>query len=427
MLRVAGTSARYAGRMVMRTVAEHRAEVLGAVSPLDVVQVPLAAASGRTLAAAVVAAVDLPLWDNSAMDGFAVRYDDVAAASGETPIVLRVVADLPAGSADDPHLGPGEAVRIMTGAPLPTAADTVVPFEATLGGLADSSITATVVLAPPRRGAHVRRCGEDASRGDVVLEGGARLGAWQLGAIAAVGVSHVRVRRRPRVAVLSTGDELRPPGTALERGQIPESNATLLAALVIEADAEVVLQASVGDDEAAFAAVLTAAATRGADVVITSGGVSAGAYEVVRTALAGSTDVGFRSVAMSPGRPQAFGRVPGGALFFGLPGNPVGVAVSFEAFVRPALLRLQARADLERPVLRLPAASGWRTPPARRQYLPVQVLRDDPRQWSVQPVPTQNPGSHLAGALGRATAYAVVEAGSPDVAPGDLVDVMLLS
>ncbi|WP_346427022.1 gephyrin-like molybdotransferase Glp [Microbacterium sp. Gd 4-13] len=413
--------------MVMRTVAEHRAQVLGAVRRVPETEVPLAVAAGRTLAADVVTALDLPLWDNAAMDGFAVRFADVRAASPDLPVSLRVVADVPAGSDADPPLREGEAARIMTGAPVPTAADTVVPFEATRSGLADSLSGTTVVTAPRARGAHVRRRADDIAVGDVVLPAGERLGAWQMGAAAAAGVSAVRVTRAPRVAVVSTGDELRPLGSALRRGQIPESNATLLANLVAEADADVVLRESVGDEAGAFLAVLDRARAAGADVVVTSGGVSAGAFEVVKIALGGADSIRFVSVAMQPGRPQAFGTLPGGALFFGLPGNPVGVAVSFELFVRPALLRLQGRAGLDRPMLRLPAASGWRTPPARRQYVPVRVIRDDPAQWTVTTVVAEGSGAHRAGALGRADAYAVVEPGSPDVAPGDLVDVMLLS
>ncbi|MFG6476735.1 molybdopterin molybdotransferase MoeA, partial [Microbacterium sp. P06] len=217
--------------MVMRTVAEHRAEILGAVTPVDAVEVPLREAGGRTLAADVTAAMDLPLWDNSAMDGFAVRFADVDGASSDSPVSLRVVGDVPAGSSLDPRFGSGEAVRIMTGAPLPAAADTVVPFEATTGGLADSLRVATIARGPRARGAHVRRRADDASTGDVVIAAGERLGAWQLAAASAVGVPAVRVTRAPRVAVFSTGDELRPPGTPLLRGQIPESNATLLAGL----------------------------------------------------------------------------------------------------------------------------------------------------------------------------------------------------
>lgn len=412
---------------MMRSVDEHVADVLSAVRPLAPIEVALADAAGRTLADDVRAAVDLPPADNSAMDGFAVRFADVAHASAQTPVPLRVVADVPAGSALDPELAPGETARIMTGAPVPTTADTIVPFEDTQGGLSDSLTTAIVRVAPRAEGAHVRRRAEDAARGDVVLPSGVRMGAWQLAAAAAAGVPTVRVTRAPRVAVLSTGDELVEPGAPLERGQIPESNATLLSALVAQADAEVVLRDAVRDDEAAFVAALERARGLGADVVITSGGVSAGAYEVVKNALGGDADISFRAVAMQPGKPQGFGVLPGGTLFFGLPGNPVSVAVSFEVFVRPALLALQGRADVQRARLRVPAGTGWRTPPARRQFVPVRFARDDAANWSVHPATAGGSRSHLAGGLGRAEAFAVIPEDVTEVAPGDPVDVLLLS
>ena len=193
------------------------------------------------------AAVDLPLFDNSAMDGFAVRFADVADASEASPVVLRVVADLPAGTDLDPDLGSGEAARIMTGAPLPASADTVVPFEATAGGLADSLVSVRVLEAPRRIGAHIRRRGEDCAAGAVLVAPGVELGPLQLAAIAAANVDRVTVSRRPRVAVVSTGSELVAPGSELARGQIPESNALLLGALVSQAGAHVVLETTVGD------------------------------------------------------------------------------------------------------------------------------------------------------------------------------------
>jgi molybdopterin molybdotransferase len=409
----------------LRTVEEHLAEILAAARPLDTVEVTLAAASGRTLAAAVLARVDIPVFDNSAMDGFAVRFADVGTATAEAPAALRVVADLPAGTELDPPLAAGEAARIMTGSPLPTQADTVVPFEDTARGLEDSLSQADVLVAPRALGAHVRRRGGDARTGDEIIPAGVMLGALQLAAAAAAGVPRVTVTRAPRLVVLSTGTELAAPGSALRRGQIPESNSVLLSELARAAGADVVHVGSVGDDEDDFRAVLASAVD--ADVVITSGGVSAGAYEVVKNALGSDAAISFVKVAMQPGKPQGFGVLPGGALFFGLPGNPVSSAVSFETFVRPALLALQGRTDRHRPVLRLPAAEGWSTPPGRRQYLPAAIDRTDPARWSVRPATAGGSGSHLAGGLGRAEAYAVVAAELSRVEPGDLVDVMLVS
>ncbi|GAB3272206.1 molybdopterin molybdotransferase MoeA [Microbacterium lacusdiani] len=406
----------------LRTVEEQLADVLAAIQPNGPITLTLPGAVGLTLAEPVHARVDVPVFDNSAMDGFAVRCADVAHASADEPIVLRVVADLPAGSSEDPALAPGEAVRIMTGAPVPSDADAIVPFEDTAGGLADSLGDIRVIRAPRAVGAHIRRRGEDQPAGSLVIPAGARLGPLELSAAAATGVDRVIVARPPRVVVVSTGDELVEPGAELERGQIPESNSVLLAGLVRATGAELLRAACVSDDPDELRALL--AETSEADVVITSGGVSAGAYEVVRHALEG--EIAFTRVAMQPGKPQAFGRLSNGALLFGLPGNPVSVAVSFETFVRPALLAMQGREDLHRPVLRLPAATGWRTPPGRRQYLPAAIDRSDPARWTVRPATAGGSGSHLAAGLARAEAYAVVPAEVDAVAEGDLVDVMLL-
>lgn len=403
----------------LRTVEEQRARVLEAVTVLPVETVGLAEAAGRTLAADVRARHDLPGDDNSSMDGFAVRFADVEGADTGTPVVLRVVADLPAGSADDPAFGPGEAVRIMTGAPIPTGADAVVPFEDTAGGLADSLGLIEVRRAPAASGAFIRRRGGDVRAGEVVLTAGERLGPFARAAAAAAGVDRVEVRRRPRVAVVSTGSELVPPGVAPGRGQTPDSNATLLASLVADADADVVLVAHVTDEAGAIDDVLAHAAE--VDVVVFSGGVSAGAYEPVRQAL--SDRIAFEKVAMQPGKPQAFGRLDDGRLVFGLPGNPVSVAVSFEVFVRPALLRLQGRAVIDRRRARLTASETWTTPPGRRQYLPAVV---DLVAGTVRPATPGGSGSHLAASLARAEAFAIVPAEVASVAVGDPVDVMLI-
>ncbi|MFC0198266.1 gephyrin-like molybdotransferase Glp [Microbacterium arthrosphaerae] len=411
----------------LRSVDEHLADVLAAVAPLPAEHVALSAAHGLTLRAPVRAAVDIPVFDNSAMDGFAVRFADASDAAPDAPTTLQVVADLPAGTADDPALSAGQAARIMTGSAVPTDADAIVPFEDTAGGLADSLGTIAVLRAPRGPGAHIRRAGEDARAGAEVLPAGDVLGPLQVAAAATAGAADVVVSRRPRVAVISTGSELVEPGKALRRGQIPESNSLLLAALATECGAEVVRRASVPDEsdelEALLAAVTDAASPTRADVVVFSGGVSAGAYEVVKTTLARAMT--FSKVAMQPGKPQGFGRLPSGALLFGLPGNPVSAAVSFEVFVRPALLALQGRRVIERPVLVLPAGAAWRTPPGRCQYLPVRLDRSTAGAWRV--LPATSGGSHLAGGLGRAEAYAVVPAEVDAVAEGDLVDVMLIS
>lgn len=401
------------------TVEEHRTRVLAAVTTLPVETVPLADAVGRTLAAPVLAAHDLPGFDNSSMDGFAVRFADVEGADAENPVTLRVVADLPAGSSDDPPFGAGEAVRIMTGAPVPAAADAIVPFEDTTGGLADSLGTVEVRRAPAASGAFIRRRGGDTRAGDVVLSAGERLGPFALAAAAAAGVADLEVHRRPRVAVVSTGSELVAPGVAPGRGQTPDSNSTLLAALVSGADAEVTVISSLRDDADAIHALLAHAVD--VDVIVFSGGVSAGAYEPVRQAL--SERIAFEKVAMQPGKPQAFGALDDGRLVFGLPGNPVSVAVSFEVFVRPALLALQGRAVVDRRIARLTASETWTTPPGRRQYLPAAI---DLVAGTVRPATAGGSGSHLAASLARAEAFAIVPADVSTVSAGDALDVMLV-
>lgn len=398
----------------MISVEEHLASILSAVRPLDRLTLPLADALGLTVVEPVAAAVDLPLFDNSAMDGFAVHFSDVAAASAASPALLRVVADLPAGSATDPAIARGEAVRIMTGAPVPTDADTIVPFEATAGGLADSLGTARVIQAPRGRGAHIRRRGEDCLAGGELVPAGVALGPLQLSALAAANVASVAVSRRPRVAVIATGSELVRPGSPLPRGRIPESNSLLLAALCSRSGAEVVLRSTVGDVDDDLRRALVEATGAGADAIVTSGGVSAGAFEVVKTAV---SEMSFVQVAMQPGRPQGFS--PGDPLMFGLPGNPVSAAVSFEAFVRPALLAMQGRAETGRRMLRLPAAVSWRSPREREQYLPIRIVAG-----AVAPATPQ--GSHRAGGLAGAEGYAVIPAVVEAIAAGDLVDVLLL-
>ncbi|KQQ62694.1 molybdopterin biosynthesis protein [Microbacterium sp. Leaf320] len=408
----------------MRTVDEHLATVLASVVELPHESVLVDHAQGRTLAAPVHARVDAPLFDNSAMDGYAVRYPDVAAASAAHPIALRVIADLPAGSTVEPELGAGDAARIMTGAPVPRTATAVVPFEHTRDGLQGIDAPAVVTTAPVREGAHIRRRGEELRADAEVAAAGTVVGPLQMTAFAVVGVDSIVVRRRPRVAVISTGSELAPAGGTFAHGQIPESNSVLLSSLCTQAGAEVVSVETVTDEDATFEALLARALDH-ADVVVTSGGVSAGAHEVVKNVLRDRID--FVAVGMQPGRPQAFGRLDD-TLVFGLPGNPASVAVSFEAFVRPALLALQGREPLHRPVLRVAATTGWRSPARRRQYVPVTLDRSDPAAWSVRPAAADgSSGSHLAAGLARADAYAVVPEDVSAVAAGDLIDVMLLS
>jgi molybdopterin molybdotransferase len=400
----------------VRTVAEHRAAALALAEPLPAVVVPTAEADGLVLAEPVHADGPVPRWDNSAMDGYAVRLDDVAAATPDAPVLLRVVGDLAAGTAEQPEVRPGTAVRIMTGAPVPPGAEAVVPVEHTDRG------TVTVrVDRSPVPGAHIRRAGEDVHDGDLVLTAGTLLGPRQVAAAASVGAGTVVVHRRPRVVVLSTGSELVPAGTPLLHGQIPDSNSLLLAAAARAAGCDVVRVGAVPDDAAALRAEL-AVHDGTADVVVTSGGVSVGAYDVVKEVLAGS-GVEFVAVAMQPGKPQGLGRLAGGTPILCLPGNPVSAHVSFEVFVRPVLQRLRGLTRTERPTMTATVTDGWRTPPGRAQYMPVVLERADGRLLARRAVPGGS-GSHLVAGLARADGLAVVDADLEQVQAGQTVRVM---
>ena len=397
----------------MRTLLEHRAAALALAAALPVVDVPLEEADGLVLAEDLVTDERLPRWDNSAMDGYAVRQADVA----DLPVALRVVADLPAGSADEPVVTAGTAARIMTGAPVPAGADTIVPVELTDAG------TATVhVREAPAAGVHVRRAGEDAVPGDVVVAAGTLLGPAAIAAVASLGRATVRVHRRPRVGVVSTGDELVAPGTPLRRGQLPDSNSWLLASAVREAGGVPVRIGPVPDDVDALRAVL-ADLDGTVDAIVTSGGVSVGAYDVVKAALADDPGVEFVAVAVQPGKPQGLGRLPGGTPIFTLPGNPVSSFASFEMFVRPALLRLRGLADVERPTVEAVVDDGWTTPPGRAQLMPVRWVGPD----RVARATARGSGSHLVARLALAEGLAVIPAEIDHVAAGDHVTVLKVS
>ncbi len=398
----------------MRQIDEHRREALALVRPMPVINISIESAEAHVLASDVLAPSALPRWDNSAMDGYAVRCADVAGASTETPIQLKVLVDLPAGSDARPTLVPGTVARIMTGAVVPAGADAVVPVEHTDGGR-----DVVQIMQVPEIGAHIRRAGGDAREGDVVLEAGTLLGPAQVAAAAAAGCGTVPVHRRPRVAVLSTGSELVAPGQELRLGQIPDSNSYLLAAAVRAAGCEAVRVGVVRDHPDSLRSVL-AELDGAVDVILTSGGVSKGAYDVVKEVLAPEAGMAFVEVAMQPGKPQGLGCLAGGTPVFALPGNPVSVFVSFEVFVRPALLLMRGLVEIDRPEVTAEVVDGWRNLTGRAQYMPVRFEEKDPAMQHL--IRRAGPGgsqSHLVAALARVEGLAVVPQGVVEVRPGD--------
>jgi molybdopterin molybdotransferase len=402
----------------MITVAEHLARILDVVQPLAPLQLGLMDAHGCVLTEDVVAPAPLPAFDNSSMDGYAVRAADVAGAREDRPVVLPVTGDVAAGPASPLRVQPGVCVRIMTGAMMPAGADAVVPLEWTDGGVAQ-----VIVTRPAPAGAHVRTVGEDVAAGEVVLASGTHLGAVQIGLAAAVGRSRVLVRPRPRVVVVSTGSELAEAGSPLTPGRIYDSNSLALTAAALEAGAIAYRVGIVPDDPRQLAATLEDQLVR-ADLLVTSGGVSVGAYDVVKEVLSRLGTVQFDKVAMQPGMPQGFGTIgPDSTPVFGLPGNPVSALVSFEAFVRPALRKMLGATPIERPRVRGVTTKVLTSPAGKRSFLRVAL---EVKKGAYVVTPVSGPGSHLLAGLSRANALAVVPEDVEKVAVGEPVDVLVL-
>lgn len=412
----------------MRTVVEHQRIVAALFGPAEPSEVAVPESLGFATFTDVDAPLSLPGFDNSAMDGFAVRADDLADASADDPVTLPVAADIPAGRTDDLTLEPGTAHRIMTGAPMPAGADAVVPVELTDAVVGPVAAAPTVTFtAAPERGRHIRRGGSDIEAGTRALPAGSVIGAPQIGLLAALGLAEITVARRLRVVVLSTGSELVEPGKPLRHGQIYESNGAMLTAAVIEAGAAGRHLHFVPDNTADFAARLDEVADD-ADLIITSGGVSAGAFEVVKDALSATGTVEFVKVAMQPGMPQGCGHFPSSrgrrVPIITLPGNPVSALVSFEVFIRPALRAAMALpADRER--IRARLGADIRSPRGKRQFL-RGVLDAGPRDGVVGVDPIGPPASHHLRYLAEADALIDVPADVEAVEAGTLVDVLVL-
>lgn len=420
-----------------RSVTEHVERVLALVAPLRAAAHDLEDALGSVLTEDLYASVSVPPFDGAAMDGYAVRLADLPPDGSQ--VTLRVTGDVAAGPSGRTEVGTGQAVRIMTGAPLPPGADAVVPVERTSTGrfvAGAPRVEESVTLARQPR-PHVRRAGEDVRQGELLARAGTELTAALVGALAASGTVRVAVRRRPLVAVVSTGSELVPIGGALGPGQITDSNGPMLAAAVRAAGADVVRLGPVTDDPAALRRVLDQAVSAdadgvGADLIVTAGGVSAGAADVVREVLAapgsngrGATDVDVATVAMSPGKPQALARW-GGVPWLALPGNPVGAYASFELFARPAIDRLRGveASARHRPHRAVPlaAAAGWSGSPERLLVVPVRLAPLPDGATGVVPA-----GSHHSlSALATADGLAFVPPGVEKVRPGDIVQVLML-
>ncbi len=389
----------------------HILDGITTVAPPEIV--PLGRARGRVLAEDVCAVFDVPPTDNSAVDGYAVTSGDIPATGRAR---LAVVGDLAAGRVFDGALTPGQAIRIMTGAPLPAGADTVYPQEIVERDGAAVSIPAL------DRGANVRYRGEDVREGAVILPAGCVLRAQELGVAASLGLPQLAVRQRPRVAVLSTGDEVAEPGTERRPGQIYDSNRFSLQGLVEAAGACAIDFGIVPDRMDELSACLTEAGAL-ADVVLTSGGVSVGDHDLVKSVLQGAGGIDFWQVAMQPGRPLAMGRI-GRALFFGLPGNPVASMLTFHLFVRPALWKLAGRRELFPARLHAVAAEPMRKRTGRREFK-RGILSPTERGWEVRTTGPQ--GSGILTSMVQADCFVVLEEERGDVATGEHVWVELFA
>jgi molybdopterin molybdotransferase len=399
--------------------AAARARVLRAAAPLPPEAIRTERARGRALREDVVALHPLPPFDNSAMDGFAVRAGELAAAARDHPVVLPVVATIPAGAVAAPPLAPGQTARIMTGAMLPAGADAVVPFEDC--ERLDGGVERARFTSAPAAGAHVRSAGADLATGALALPAGRELSAHDLALLVALGRARVAVGPSPRATIVSTGDELLDADAPLRPGAIRDSNAPMLRALLEEAGCEVVSVERVSDAPGEALRAIRAALDR-ADVTLSIGGVSAGDFDPVKTVLDGVPGAEPWRVAMKPGRPQAFAAAAG-RLFFGLPGNPASVACVFETLVRPALRRLQGFAVIDRPRVRARAASRIESRPGRTDFVRAR-LEWRRGAWWAEPCGAQISG-HLTPQA-WAHALVVIPEATAEVATGDRVGAILL-
>ena len=400
-------------RRLVLSVEEAREHILATVCVLGPERVPLLEAAGRVLAEEITADRDIPPLTNSAMDGYAVRGADVSQSLAR----LRIVGEVAAGHVSEVSVGPGEALRIMTGAPVPVGADTVVRFEDTRqdGDWAE-------VLNPYLTGKNVRQAGEDVQAGQVVLEPGKVLRPQEIGMLAAVGRIEAAVVRRPRVAILATGDEIVPPDQTPGPGQIRDANSYTVAAQVQASGGVPLLLGVARDEESLVREGMRDALTQGVDFIITSGGVSVGDFDLVKQVLAAEGEMHFWSLNMKPGRPLAFGTI-GGVPLLGLPGNPVAAMVSVELFARPAILKMQGFTDWSRPTVQARLVQSIARKDGRRHYLRVRLRETDA---GYEASLTGDQGSGILQSLVRADGLAIIPEEADSLPAGAEVEVVLL-
>ena len=415
----------------MISVEEARERILSFFHRLEPVRIPLLEALGQVLAEDVVAPFDIPPLDNTAMDGYAVRFADTEGATDAEPQELRVTGDLAAGYVMETTIGPGEAVRIMTGAPMPPGSDAVVPFEETdealrEPGQAPVKTGRVMVLKAADAGANIRYRGEDVRQGTPVLHAGRVVRPSEIGVLSSLGVADVLVYRRPVVAILSTGDEITAVGEPLKPGRIYDSNAYGIAAMVLRLGGVPRLLGIAHDT----VEDLTRKIHEGydADMIVTSAGVSRGDFDIVKDVLASEGAIAFWTVRMRPGKPLAFGafHAPDGRKIphLGLPGNPVSSMVSFELFGRPAIFTMLGRSDWERPVIKAITRDEVRNADGRRFYARCIVTRGEDGRYQADLTGPQ--GSGILTSMSAANALTVIPENLDAAYPGDEIDVMML-
>ncbi len=398
----------------MLTLAQYLDLVLDSVTELPPMELPLAEVNGCVLAQDIYARWPLPSFDNSSMDGYAVISADLVNASESSPVTLPVIDDIPAGFKSLETLQSGQAIRIMTGAPMPAGADSVIPIESTDGGSEIVQIRAAIEL-----GSCIRHEGEDVRAGELVLTKGTYIGPRQIALIAAVGHGAISVIPKPRVAVLATGSELVEPGTDLKFGLISDSNSFLITAIASDSGAAAYRLPPAEDDEDKLIEILEDQVHR-ADLIITTGGVSMGAYDPVKAAFLKLGTAQFHKVAMQPGMPQGFGSVGEAAIpIITLPGNPVSAYISFEAFVRPAIRKMRGLTQLQRPQHTAILKGALRSPINKVQFARARFIEGG----QVEPVGTGQ-GSHVLGGLAQADALIAIPVGVDSIASGDQVQVI---